>query len=122
MTEEHKQTPTKDELKLSGVYLYLFHGRTRPDAQLNDWGDGGAVLGPFPFVHTTYASEIKLGYEDEELHITSGLIFYDGQYYGDWSVISAYTFDHNIELQQCHQEFDKAKAKPPQVSTAAEKG
>lgn len=121
MTEEHKQTPTKEDLKSSGVYLYLFHGRNEPGAELNDWGDGGPVFGPFPFVQTTYANEIKLGYEDEELHVCADLIFYDGKYYGDWSVISAHIFEITPALQQCHQEFEQDKAQLPAVPTAGQK-
>jgi hypothetical protein len=42
------------------VYLQLFHGRKTPDEQMSGWGTEGPVLGPFPFVHSTYGSDIKV--------------------------------------------------------------
>lgn len=43
------------------IYIELLHGRHTPDEELEDWGFNGPVLGPFPFFHTTYGSDIKLG-------------------------------------------------------------
>jgi len=71
------------------LYIRLFHGRTNPDQNMDDWGFDGPVLGPYKFVHTTYTSRIKLGRLDgncDELFIHEDMLYYDGCYYGDWSV------------------------------------
>lgn len=41
------------------VYLELFHGRDTNDAEMDDWGYKGPVLGPFKWIHTTYGTHIK---------------------------------------------------------------
>ena len=77
------------------VYIELLHGRNLPDEELDDWGYNGPVLGPFPFFHTTYNSDIKLG--DEGIVIMGkqiefpvwdkdDLIYFLGSYYGDMSI------------------------------------
>jgi len=43
------------------VYIRLFHGRTNPGQDMNDWGADGPVFGPFEFAHTTYSFHLKLG-------------------------------------------------------------
>ena len=69
------------------AYLRLFHGRTDPDENLDDWGLNGPVFGPFPFVSVTYACEIRLGNEsDGVLKIHGDVVHYDGVFYGDWCV------------------------------------
>jgi len=113
MTAGEGREKYEPDVKVGGVYLYLFHGRKSPEEQLEDWGDRGPVLGPFPFVHTTYCADIKCGYEGEELQIVGELVYYDGVYYGDWSVISAITFETNREMKTQHEEFDPLKAKLP---------
>jgi hypothetical protein len=42
-----------------GVYLHLFHGRSSPDEELDDWGSDGPVIGPLNYVHITYACDVK---------------------------------------------------------------
>ena len=69
------------------AYLKLFHGRSSPDEELNDWGVEGPIFGPFPYFHTTYGIEIK--FDEAEgfvLPIVDGFVHYNGMYYGDWSV------------------------------------
>jgi len=74
------------------VALELFHGRSRPDQSLDDWGSQGPVF-LVDYVHVTYLSEIKLGIAepagDGDLHFVGDLVYYDGSYYGDWSVFPA---------------------------------
>jgi len=43
------------------IYIELLHGHHYPNEELDDWGFNGPVLGPFPYFHTTYQSDIKLG-------------------------------------------------------------
>lgn len=80
------------------VYLELFHGRHSPYEKLDDWGFNGPVLGPFPFVHITYGSDIKTGdgpvisspYFNCDLHIDeNGFAVFAGSYYGDMSTFSS---------------------------------
>jgi hypothetical protein len=96
------------------LYIRLFHGRTDPKQEMDDWGSDGPILGPYQYAHTTYNCHLKLGKPDggcDELYIVApDLLFYDGVYYGDWSVfggdeLKADEFKLSI--------YDSAKAKPP---------
>ncbi len=75
------------------MYLQLYHGRTSPEQNLDDWGSSGPVFGPLQWFHVTYLSSFRFCYENEPTGDTSGefffvedLLHYDGVYYGDWSV------------------------------------
>ena len=79
-----------------GVFIELFHGRHYSEEKLDDWGFEGPVIGPFPFVHITYGSDIKT---DEHIVVANNHfefpswdknddIFFLGAYYGDMSVFS----------------------------------
>jgi len=96
-----------------GLYLGLFHGRDDPDADMDDWGFDGPVIGPLDYVHTTYAADMKLHFVDAQraaqyfsdtgfvtnlatgertrcteaaLAVMQDLIVFDGRYFGDWTV------------------------------------
>lgn len=106
------------------VYLELFHGRKTVTEQLEDWGTGGPILGPLSYVHTTYATDIKVETADGvcgELRIvgeeTVDLLYYGGVYYGDWSVFGAEVFENNPALLSQVQPFDAAKAKATPLPT-----
>ncbi len=100
------------------VYLELFHGRKTSTEQLEDWGAEGPIIGPFPHFHTTYALEIKFGNEGHILTIVSeGLAYYDGMYYGDWSVFSADILDSSDQLKRRVVLFDQDKAQIPEIQT-----
>lgn len=93
-----------------GLYLALLHGREFPRQQMNGWGADGPVIGPIRWCHTTYATEIKIEFEnaDDELlyfrdtnfpqprylDIVDDLLSYGGRYYGDWTVF-AVTFEES---------------------------
>jgi hypothetical protein len=96
------------------VYLRLFHGRRDPEADLEEWGSEGPVIGPLAFVHVTYLCHVKFAASpqvmerffpdvisdwrsrglanakaplcDWHLDVAADLILYDGVYYGDWSI------------------------------------
>ena len=87
------------------LYIRLFHGRNHKDEDLDDWGFDGPIFGPYDFVHTTYACHIRMG-DAHELRIVEDMVFYDGKYYGDWSVFE------NIK-DGTLQEYDSNKATPP---------
>ncbi|MDR6202525.1 hypothetical protein [Paraburkholderia graminis] len=105
----------------AGLYLGLFHGRDAADADMDDWGFAGPVIGPLNYVHTTYASEVKLRFIDGRraalyfpdtgditnlttgertpcpeavLSIAQDLLVFDGRYFGDWTV-----FYHKEQVQ-----------------------
>ena len=96
------------------VYLCLFHGRKTRDEEMVGWGDKGPILGPFDFVHTTYGSLIHLGKPQTgedlgDLTIVDGLVYYDGMYYGDWSIFGQEVFE---KFQTTAEPFDEVKATP----------
>ena len=93
------------------LYIRLFHGRTIPDQEMDDWGSNGPIFGPYEFAHTTYAWDIKLKKPDgncDELYIhEEDMVYYDGVYYGDWSIFDATVFE-NSNFQTTVFEQDKA--------------
>lgn len=116
------------------VYLELFHGRRSPTEELDDWGSQGPILGPLAYVHTTYATDVKIetcNGVDGVFRIENDVLFYDGMYYGDWSV-----FGEEVILRESRsigriKQFDPAKASsgspepqiipfPPRVSEGVE--
>lgn len=98
----------------TGVYLMLFHGRKEPDEKLDDWGFNGPVLGPFPYVHTTYASLIHTGdASGDDIQIHGDMIYYDGAFYGDWSVYTDVSEIIKTDGKRI-QKFDPEKARIPE--------
>src|SRR5688572_6890459 len=105
------------------LYLKLFHGRKTLEEDMDDWGKDGPVFGPLSFVHTTYAGVVHLGSPDVpwdtigDLFIHGACIYYDGMFYGDWSVFGEEVI--NAELRGRHVPFDQGKAnidhEPPGV-------
>ncbi len=98
------------------VYVHLFHGRKDPKQDMNDWGEDGGILGGFDFAHVTYGNDIKCGndFESACFYIIDGLVYYDGMWYGDFSV-----FDENV-CRECAKEsgwklkeFEHLKAELP---------
>lgn len=86
------------------VYLELFHGRSTEDEVLDDWGEEGPVLGPFPFVHVTYGCHIKCQDSGLDLAITpGGLVPFGSKFYGDWSVFDEKHFHSERSLVRRHQ-------------------
>ena len=71
--------------------LDLYHGRTDPNMDMEDWGTQGPLL-YVEFVAVTYAESIRIqftGQEDPEFlgnYTEADCFYYDGVYYGDWSV------------------------------------
>jgi hypothetical protein len=97
---------------LNMLYIRLFHGRIDPNQNMDDWGTDGPVFGPYEFVHTTYAAHLKLGQPNghcDELFVhTEDMVFYDGVYYGDWSVFGQEAFKQDgFQVT----EFDPDKAR-----------
>lgn len=96
------------------IYIRLFHGRTDPDQEMDDWGSDGPIFGPYEFAHTTYAWDIKLGTPNgncDELYAHEDMMYYDGVYYGDWSIFDIQVFEKS---QFQISVFQQDKAKLPQ--------
>lgn len=75
------------------LYIHLFHGRKTVNEDMNDWGEDGPVIGPVDYFHLTYGNDIKLGDDLCNLHIDkTGLLYFDGMYYGDFSVLDGQTY------------------------------
>ncbi len=95
------------------LYIRLFHGRTDPGQQMDDWGTDGPIFGPYNFVHTTYRSLINLGKPDTDCDMLyvheSDMVYYDGVYYGDWSVFDCEAVSDKSRFQISVFEQDKAK-------------
>ena len=85
------------------VAIELFHGRKDPNEDLQTWGLQGPVF-LVEYVHVTYAGDIKLGIPepagDGDLHYVEDLLFYDGIYYGDWSVFPEGLLKRESQLQE----------------------
>lgn len=96
------------------VALELFHGRRDPDENLECWGSQGPVF-LVDYVHVTYLCDMKLGIPepagDGDLHFVEDLVYYDGVYYGDWSVFSPAILD--AEQKARVTDYDAAKATRP---------
>jgi len=82
--------------KQPGLYLTMTHGRTDPEQQMDDWGTEGPSIGPLKWCHITYNASINLAFASGEitepmlqrdpLHFHDDMLYYDGVYYGDWSL------------------------------------
>lgn len=99
------------------VCLELFHGRKTKDEELDDWGSAGPIFGPLSFVHTTYQDHIKFEQDGNwhELWLAEGMIFYDGIWYGDWTVFSLDGKDENQldEIKSRITSYEEPKSKIP---------
>ncbi len=104
---------------MNQVALQLFHGRKDPAEDLDNWGSQGPVF-LVDYVHVTYRCDIKLGIAapagDGDLRFHEDLVFYDGTYYGDWSVFPAALIRADDALARRVETYDKHKALPPKES------
>lgn len=91
---------------------------------MDDWGEDGPIFGPYRFIHTTYSCHVILGLDNGEMHdlyTVEDMIYYDGTYYGDWSV-----FTEEASLKEAGfstQPYEGEKANLPEkddVSTGKE--
>jgi hypothetical protein len=93
------------------MFIFLFHGRKTIGENLESRGEDGPTfeVGGKGYVHTTYASEMKWVtptgiYAVLSINTTEGLAYYDGMWYGDWSVYGPTARPLKID------EFDEDKA------------
>jgi hypothetical protein len=79
------------------LYIRLFHGRTDPEQDMDDWGSDGPIFGPYLFAHTTYGWDIKMRKSNgscDELFVHEDMVYYDSVYYGDWTLFDLETLEN----------------------------
>lgn len=87
---------------MSQLSLQLFHGRSEPDAQLDDWGFDGPCLGPIDGVQLTYGTVRLIGEFDElvSLGCVDDLLFYGGQYFGDARIATVHEQPATAQVEE----------------------
>lgn len=96
------------------IYINLFHGRTDPEQNLEDWGTEGPILGPFKYCHITYLGGfLKLG-DDMVLNCFEDMVYYDGVFYGDFSILSGQSISNDLSLRKEIVELDPEKTIIPE--------
>ena len=101
MTTTEPQTPllvaNGTALTPGKMYLRLYHGRTDPDEEMDDWGFVGPTFGPLSCYIHTYCSTFRIhgdGNTSEVWLETHGdMIRWDGCFYSDMEVFVAETGD-----------------------------
>jgi hypothetical protein len=75
------------------IYLDLYHGRRTLEEDMDDWGEQGPIFGPLDLVQGTYGTELKCHFRGNVvfLPIVEGLVYYNGMYYGDWSIADVHS-------------------------------
>lgn len=102
------------------VALELLHGRRSLFDRLDDWGVQGPVF-LVDYVQLTYMGDLRLGLpcplDACELRVVDNLVYYNGLYFGDWSVVSPDMLD-NDQLRRVTS-FDVPSAKLPMLGPCA---
>jgi hypothetical protein len=79
------------------MYLRLYHGRTDPAQEMEDWGFVGPTFGPLScFVHTYYCTfriHAECGTHEVWLDKCDDMIHWQGCFYGDMEVFLAASGD-----------------------------
>ena len=75
------------------MYLRLYHGRTDPDREMEEWGFAGPTFGPLSSYVHVYCRNFRLYDEDRLSEVwleTHGdMIRWDGCFYGDMRLFIA---------------------------------
>jgi hypothetical protein len=86
-----------------GIYIQLFEGQENEVDELHDGGKDGPVFGPLTFVEVANGSLVKLGIEVDHYELTitaNGFAYYDGVYYGNFSVFLERRDDSHLSRHQ----------------------
>jgi hypothetical protein len=89
--------PSGSPLLAGKLYLQLYHGRTDPEQQMDDWGFTGPTFGPLSCVVQTYFTTVRLHgepYQELWLEQCDDMIVWNGSYYGDMSIFIATGNEH----------------------------
>lgn len=93
------------------VALELLHGRHAPETRTESWGSDGPIF-LVTHLHCTYGCDLVLGLPAPEFEATlccyKGLVFYDGVFYGDWSIVSIDSLDESQRARITAYEQSKA--------------
>jgi len=97
MTTTEPQTPllvaNGTALTPGKMYLRLYHGRTDPDEEMDDWGFVGPTFGPLScYMHTyccTFRIHAECGTEEIWLDKFDDMICWDGCFFGDMEIFTA---------------------------------
>jgi hypothetical protein len=84
--------PAGERLIAGKLYLQLYHGRTDPGQQMDDWGFTGPTFGPLSHILQTYFCTLCLHAEpDHELWLekTDDMVAWGGAYYGAMTIFIA---------------------------------
>ena len=96
------------------MIMELYHGRTDPNQNMEDWGSQGPLL----FIDgatVTYKDSIRIrftgqdDYEFLEEFLHDDMFFYDGVYYGDFAFLPVDSKSKNEDSQE-PELFDPNKA------------
>ncbi len=71
--------------------LRLENGRKNPAETMSDWGFSGPTLS-IDWFHWTYNATLRIGFADgseQDLSLVNDLIEYQGNYYGDFDIMSS---------------------------------
>ena len=77
---------------MTELCIHLYHGRRTLDEDMEDWGRPGPRFRGYRWIGCTYGSTIRCCLQDDSnehmlhIHHPSGLVYYDGWYYGDWDI------------------------------------
>ena len=103
-----------EQQPVSQMTMELYHGRTDPEQDMQDWGSQGPVLF-VDGVTVTYGGSIRImftgqdDYEFLEEYLLEDMFFYDGVYYGDFAFQPVDSGRQNVGGQQAGL-FDPNKA------------
>jgi hypothetical protein len=132
------RTRTRLPRRSQGVYLELFNGLPSPFMDNDsDAGESGPIFGPFDYVHDTYGADLKFmigddnpwplpikrelanSCEGEFTIFANECVYYNGLWYGDWSVFSAGQFEKHADENYARlEEFQPERAKMPNIECA----
>jgi hypothetical protein len=80
------------------MYLRLYHGRTDPGQQMEDWGFVGPTFGPLSCYVHTYCCTFRIhgdgGTSELWLETHDDMVRWDSCFYGDMEVFIARDDDH----------------------------
>ena len=96
------------------MIMELYHGRTDPNQNMEDWGSQGPLL-LVDGATVTYGDSVRIKFTDQVDYeflkdfLHEDLFFFDGVYYGDFAFIPADSGSTNEEGQK-PELFDPNKA------------
>lgn len=95
-------------------YLRLFHGRTDPDRDMEEWGSGGPYIGPISGISWVYG-KLRLHSDNAFEFINKvqvdDMISFGGVYYGDFEIRYITGLEEEMEMKNAvpFEEFFELK-------------